>query len=121
MSDGTQEKVNILDSSELEGLQLMQACYQNQRFSRHSREGYGFGVIERGTLCFRYLGVDHSAPRGMINLVCPGECHDGHGQTEEGWSYRMLYIAPELMAATVGVDGEKGRGLPFFSTGVIEK
>ena len=120
MSDGAQEMVKILDSSEPEGLQLMQACYRNQRFSKHSHDGYGFGVIERGTLCFRYLGADHSAPAGMINLVCSGECHDGHGQTPEGWSYRMFYIAPELMADIVGGEEKKTGGLPFFRTGVIE-
>ncbi|MGI9537018.1 MAG: helix-turn-helix domain-containing protein [Desulfocapsaceae bacterium] len=119
-TDNLQEKVIILDASVPEGLQLMRACYRNQRFSRHSHEGYGFGVVERGTLCFRYLGVDHSAPKGMINLVCPGECHDGHGKTAEGWSYRMFYIAPELMTSLVGGDEKKSSSLPFFRAGVID-
>ena len=114
------EKVTILDTSEVEGMQLMRASYRNQNFRRHSHDGYGFGVVVRGTLGFRYLGVDHYALPGTINLVCPGECHDGHGVTEDGWSYRMFYISPGLMGAIIGDGVEKQNALPFFRTGVIE-
>ncbi len=120
MSKNLKEMVTILDTSEVEGLQLMRANYRNQNFRRHSHDGYGFGVVVRGTLGFRYLGVDHYAFPGTINLVCPGECHDGHGVTEEGWSYHMFYISPELIAAIIGDGVEKHTALPFFRTGVIE-
>lgn len=120
MNKDRQEKVTILDNCEVEGMKLMRASYRNQTFRRHSHDGYGFGIVARGTLCFRYLGVDHYAPPGMINLVCPGECHDGHGLNEEGWSYRMFYITPELMMAIIGDCFEKHTALPFFRTGVIE-
>ena len=120
MNHRLQDKVSVLDASRVEGMQLMRAHYRNQSFRRHSHDGYGFGVVERGTLGFRYLGVEHCAFPGMINLVCPGECHDGHGVTEEGWSYRMFYISPELMRAIIGVDGDTHTELPFFRTGVLE-
>ena len=120
MVSAVREQVKILDVSDIGGLQLLQASYRSQRFNRHSHDGYGFGVVERGTLCFRYLGADSSAPTGMINLVCPGECHDGYGKTREGWSYRMFYIAPELVAAIIGDGRNKSDTLPFFRTGVIE-
>ena len=120
MNRRLQEKVTVLDASAVEGMQLMRAHYRNQNFRRHSHDGYGFGVVERGTLGFRYLGVEHCAFPGMINLVCPGECHDGHGVTEEGWSYRMFYISPELMTAIIGDGVDKYTALPFFRTGVLE-
>ena len=120
MNRRLQEKVTVLDASAVEGMQLMRAHYRNQNFRRHSHDGYGFGVVERGRLGFRYLGIEHCAFPGMINLVCPGECHDGHGVTEEGWSYRMFYISPELMRAIIGDDGDTHTALPFFRTGVLE-
>lgn len=120
MTGTNRERVDILDFPELDGLQLMKAHYRRQRFRRHSHEQYGFGVIERGTLCFRYLGIDHRASAGLINLVCPGECHDGHGETTEGWSYRMFYFDAELMEAIISDNTDKHGQLPFFRTGVIE-
>jgi AraC-like DNA-binding protein len=39
---------------------------------------------------------------GTVPLFNPGEVHDGAPATTEGWSYRMLYVAPELVASLCG-------------------
>jgi AraC-like DNA-binding protein len=101
-------------------LELLRATYVEQQFARHIHEGYAVGVIERGALAFSYRGAHVMAPAGSINLVVPGEAHDGHAATGVGWTYRMFYLGSDLMErAAAEVDGGR-KTLPFFSSGVID-
>lgn len=102
----------------LTGVELLHARYENQSFSRHSHDGYALGVIEDGALGFRYLRRDLVAGPGEVNLVVPGECHDGRPAGGTGWTYRMFYLAPEVLSeAAAGLD--LGPNLPDFAAGVL--
>lgn len=101
----------------LGGLDLLHASFTSQVFSRHSHDCYALGVIEDGALAFRYLHRDHEAVRGDINLVVPGECHDGHAAGSCGWTYRMFYLAVDLVRNAAR---ELERELPNFRTGVLQ-
>jgi len=109
----------IHEPPNLQGVQLLAADYRHQSFSRHSHEGYAFGIIERGELRFRYLGASCRAVSGTINCACPGESHDGHGADKNGWSYRMFYIDCQRIAEIVAELGGADRGLPFIRAGVL--
>lgn len=100
----------------LEGLDLLHASYTRQEFSRHSHEGYALGVIEDGALGFRYLHRDHVACKGDVNMVVPGECHDGRPVAPQGWTYRMLYLSADLVRDAAR---ELDLGLPDFRAGVL--
>lgn len=101
----------------LGGLDLLHASFSRQVFSRHSHDCYALGVIEKGALAFRYLHRDHEAARGDINLVVPGECHDGHAAGSGGWTYRMFYLSVDLVRDAAR---ELDRDLPDFRTGVLQ-
>ncbi len=101
----------------LDGAELLAASFRRQVFPRHFHEGYALGVIEEGALAFRYRGQELVAAPGEINLVVPGEAHDGHAAAEAGWAYRMFYLEPGLLARAAA---EMGRpGLPHFRAGVL--
>lgn len=102
----------------LPGVELLSATYRRQRFARHFHDCYALGVIEQGGLRFDYLGREHLAPAGSVSLVAPGEVHNGDAGGGPGWSYRMLYLAPEMVRAAAR---EAGRdALPDFSRGVLD-
>ncbi|MCG9595429.1 AraC family transcriptional regulator [Vibrio sp. Isolate25] len=82
-------------ASELGGLELLDAKYTNQNFSRHSHEGYTVGVIERGAQKFYRTGGNHIAPQDSIILVNADEVHNGQTATEGGWEYKAMYPLPE--------------------------
>jgi len=112
----TAEHAILMRPNCLDGLDLLYATYTRQTFSRHSHDGYALGVIEDGGLAFRYLHRDHVAARGDVNLVVPGECHDGRSAGPGGWTYRMFYLSPELVRdAARELDLE----LPDFNSGVL--
>lgn len=102
----------------LPGVELLAAAYVDQAFPRHFHEGYALGVIERGALGFRYLGRELVAAPGEINLVVPGEPHDGHAAGPGGWTYRMFYLEPQILARAAAELGHPG-SLPHFRAGVL--
>ncbi|NRF30433.1 AraC family transcriptional regulator [Vibrio coralliilyticus] len=82
-------------ASELGGLELLDAKYTHQNFSRHSHEGYTVGVIEKGAQKFYRTGGNHIAPQDSIILVNADEVHNGQTATEGGWEYKAMYPLPE--------------------------
>lgn len=104
---------------QLGGVELMRARYVTQTFSRHFHGGYALGCIESGAMGFRYQGQSVVASRGQVNLVVPGEAHDGHGAAPGGWAYRMFYLPPGAVAGAAG-EVLAGPGLPDFRMGVID-
>lgn len=103
----------------LPGLECLAADFRRQAFSRHFHEGYALGVITRGALGFRYRGEGVVAPVGSVNLVVPGEPHDGAPAAPDGWAYRMFYLEPALLRQAAEDLAQRPAGLPWFSSGVL--
>ena len=115
-----QEKVKFWVMPHLNNLELLRATYITQSFAKHTHEGFGIGVIECGALEFSYRGAKLLAPSGYINLVIPGEAHDGHAASNIGWSYRMFYLETKLLEQAAYEISSKAKGIPFFSDGIIK-
>lgn len=120
VSVSEQEQVKFRIMPHLHNIELLTARYINHSFSKHIHEGYGLGVIEQGALTFSYRGERVVAPAGYINLVIPGEAHDGHAATELGWSYRMFYLESSILEQVVYDLSGKAHILPFFKAGTIK-
>lgn len=119
MNTNQQETVHYQIFPQLHSLELLQATYRNHSFTKHIHEGYAIGIIERGALAFTYQGTRLVASAGTINLVIPGEAHDGAPASPDGWTYRMFYLPPTLLEQAVfSLSGKKGK-LPFFPDGTI--
>lgn len=100
-------------------VEMLRARYVTQHFSRHFHEEYAVGFIEQGAMGFRYRGADLVASRGTINLVVPGEAHDGHAATDTGWIYRMFYLPPEVVLRAAA-ELTPNPSQPHFRKGVLE-
>lgn len=104
---------------ELGGIEMLDANYHRQCFSRHSHEGYTFGVIEHGCQRFFRAGKHNLAPKGSIILINADDIHNGQAETEEGWSYKALYPLPEHFEH---ISREVGCGksfTPYFPNAVV--
>jgi AraC-type DNA-binding domain-containing proteins len=115
---GPRESATMITLPFLGGVEMLRARYVTQTFSRHYHEGYAVGCIEQGAMRFRYRGESVVAPAGQVNLVEPGEAHDGHGATPRGWAYRMFYLRPEALLEAVGAFMVRPQ-LPHFGAGVL--
>lgn len=106
--------------AETPGLELMRATFRRQNFAPHFHPCYAFGVIESGAMAFDYLGRSHVAAAGEINLVVPGEVHDGRAANGPGWTYRMFYLDPAHLTRAAGEMAGRAQGAPYFPTGVLK-
>ena len=104
----------------LDGVECLRASWGRVSFDRHFHEGYALGVIEDGALGFKYLGRDVVAPAGSVNMVVPGEVHDGHAASSRGWRYRMFYLDATVVERAWAELSDGRPGIPAFPGGVID-
>lgn len=110
-------KIKKLQLENIGSIELLNASFKNHSFKKHFHEEFCFGVISSGQLDFNYRGRKISAKKGLINLCNPGEIHDGF--SSNGWSYKMFYVNPKLMAQLSSTISGKINDIPFFKEGVI--
>ncbi len=79
-------------------------------FAPHRHDTYAIGVTTGGVQQFRYRGDLHACLPGQLHVLHPDELHDGAAGSDEGFGYRILYVAPELLRDALG-----RRALPFVA------
>ena len=84
-------------------------------FEPHRHDTYAIGITTAGVQTFRYRGSRRVCLPGQLHVLHPDETHDGAAGTTDGFGYRMLYIAPELVR-----DALAGHALPFVADPVQE-
>lgn len=113
------EQTRVYHLEAFGGLDLLQARYYKQNFSRHAHETFCIGVIEEGAQRFYRTGGDHVAPKGDIILVNADDVHTGSSGMDSGWSYRAIYPHPNLLCS-LSRDFNKPEGsIPWFPDAVI--
>lgn len=113
------EYANYRITEELGGLEILDATYEHQNFSRHSHEGYTVGIIENGAQRFLRNGANHVAPQDSIILVNHDEVHDGHSASDGGWSYKAIYPLPDQLTLISQEAGINLGGSVYFSDPVV--
>ncbi len=119
MKKNSKEVAHFQIASELGGLELLDAKYEKQNFSRHSHEGYTIGVIEKGAQRFFRTGGNHIAPQDSIILVNADEVHNGHSATEGGWEYKAMYPVPEQFQRLSEELNAPNIAIPYFPQPVV--
>lgn len=98
-----------------EGIERLQAHFMGQAFSPHRHDTYAIGVTLSGVQTFRYRGKQRHCLPGQCHILHPDETHDGGAGTDEGFSYRIIYIDPCLVQQALG-----GKPLPFVPDPVVQ-
>jgi AraC-like DNA-binding protein len=92
------------------GLERAEVYLSSCAFEPHRHDTYAIGVTTAGVQTFRYRGTGRVALRGQLAILHPDETHDGAAGTDDGFGYRVLYLAPELVR-----DALDGDALPFVA------
>jgi AraC-like DNA-binding protein len=79
-------------------------------FEPHRHDTYAIGITTAGVQVFRYRGSRRICLPGQLHVLHPDETHDGGPGTDDGFGYRILYVAPELVR-----DALDGAALPFVA------
>jgi AraC-like DNA-binding protein len=101
------------------GVDLLSARYVTHRYSRHAHTTYTIGLIETGVEEFEHAGTMLRAGAGQVAILNPEVVHTGQAGVPEGWRYRVLYPAVDVVeeiAAELGAP----RGTPHFPRTVVD-
>lgn len=114
------EKADYRTSEALNGIEVVNAQYKKQSFSKHVHESYTIGVIEEGAQRFFRSGANHVAGKNSIILVNADDVHNGETATEGGWRYKAIYPTVEHFDL-ISQDFLGNHSLvPYFKSSVIE-
>jgi AraC-like DNA-binding protein len=93
-----------------QGLERAEVFLSTYAFEPHRHDTYAIGITLVGVQTFRYRGERRVCLPGELHVLHPDELHDGAAGTEDGFGYRILYVAPELVREALG-----GGELPFVA------
>jgi AraC-like DNA-binding protein len=79
------------------GAETLTATALRTSFDRHFHDTYSFGLILGGVEACSLRKARRFFGPGTVPMFNPGEVHDGGPATEQGWSYRMVYLDPVLV------------------------
>jgi AraC-like DNA-binding protein len=113
--DGRARRARIRIGADAEGIERLEASFLGQAFAPHRHDTYAIGLTLSGVQTFRYRGAQRICLPGQLHILHPDEVHDGGAATEEGFSYRILYIDPHLIGEALG-----GGPLPFVSAPIVD-
>jgi AraC-like DNA-binding protein len=97
------------------GVERAEVYLSTCAFEPHRHDTYAIGLTTAGVQIFRYRGSRRICLPGQLHVLHPDETHDGAAGTDDGFGYRILYIAPELVR-----DALAGHALPFVGDPVQE-
>jgi AraC-like DNA-binding protein len=98
-----------------QGVERAEVYLSTFGYAPHRHDTYAIGITTAGVQLFRYRGSRRVCLPGQLHVLHPDERHDGAPGTDDGFGYRILYIAPELVR-----DALDGRALPFVADPVHE-
>ena len=98
-----------------QGVERAEVYLSTWAYEPHRHDTYAIGITTAGVQVFRYRGSRRVCLPGQLHILHPDERHDGGAGTDDGFGYRILYIAPELVR-----DALAGRALPFVDDPVQE-
>jgi AraC-like DNA-binding protein len=113
---GGQRSDSIRFGPSAQGVERAEVYLSTCAFDPHRHDTYAIGVTTAGVQIFRYRGSRRVCLPGQLHILHPDETHDGVAGTDDGFGYRILYIAPELVR-----DALAGRALPFVADPVQEQ
>lgn len=83
------------------GIETLRAHFTGHAYDPHWHDSYLVGVTEQGVQQFTCRRQRHASTPGQVFLLEPGEVHDGDAPTEDGFTYRMLYLDPQWISSEV--------------------
>ncbi|PPA05155.1 AraC family transcriptional regulator [Pseudomonas sp. MWU12-2312b] len=79
------------------GIETLRAHFEGHAYAPHWHDSYLVGVTEQGVQQFNCRRARHQSTPGKVFLIEPGDIHDGEAPTDDGFTYRMLYLDPQWL------------------------
>jgi AraC-like DNA-binding protein len=94
----------------LAGIEALHASFVEHAYRPHSHPTWTVAVIERGAARFEVDDTRQRADEGELFVLEPESVHTGMAAVPEGWTYKVLYVAPDLISEWAEQDAPAPRG-----------
>ncbi|AMK30608.1 Transcriptional regulator [Pseudomonas putida] len=74
------------------GIESVRAHFTGHAYDPHWHDSFLVGVTEQGVQQFNCRRERHNSTPGQVFVLEPGDLHDGHAPTMEGFTYSTLYL-----------------------------
>ena len=101
------------------GVELLRAWFAGRAYARHRHDTYAICITDRGIQAFDYRGAARASAPGQVVVLHPDETHDGRAGSDEGFGYRIVYLAPNKIADAARSLCHAGVPLPFVREPVL--
>ncbi|MBI1776387.1 MAG: AraC family transcriptional regulator [Proteobacteria bacterium] len=95
------------------GVELLRARFRGRAYAKHRHDTYAICVTDFGIQTFDYRGATRTSAPGQVVVLHPDEAHDGRAGSEEGFGYRIAYVAPMRVTDAARVLCGAAVPLPF--------
>jgi AraC-like DNA-binding protein len=95
------------------GVELLRARFTGRPYARHRHDTYAICMTDLGVQLFDYRGATRTSMPGQVVVLHPDEFHDGRAGSDEGFAYRIIYVAPGKVADAVRALCGRPVPLPF--------
>jgi AraC-like DNA-binding protein len=96
--------------AELPGIEALHASFVEHEYRPHSHPTWTIAVVERGAARFEVDDSEQRAGQGELFVLEPESVHTGMAAVPEGWTYKVLYVAPDLISEWAEQDAPAPRG-----------
>ncbi|AIR91244.1 AraC family transcriptional regulator [Pseudomonas cremoricolorata] len=79
------------------GIESLRAHFVGHAYDPHWHDSFLVGVTEQGVQQFNCRRRRHQSTPGQVFLLEPGELHDGHAPSADGFTYSMLHLPPQWL------------------------
>jgi AraC-like DNA-binding protein len=100
------------------GIETLRAHFEGHAYDPHWHDAYLIGFTEQGVQQFDCRRTRVQSTPGHVLMIEPGDIHDGHAPTADGFTYSMLYLQPDWLVRELRAWSEAvpATGLPQFPT-----
>ena len=109
------ERATYFRPSELAGVEALHARFVEHAYRPHSHPTWTIAVVEAGAAQFSVEASQERADAGELFVLEPDAVHTGMAAVPEGWTYKVLYLEPDL----VGMWAEGDAATPRASRWVV--
>jgi AraC-like DNA-binding protein len=82
---------------ELDGVEALHATFVEHAYRPHSHPTWTIAVVEAGAAQFSVETSQERADAGELFVLEPDAVHTGMAAVPEGWTYKVLYLDPDLV------------------------
>jgi len=94
----------------LGGIELLTADYRRHVFPPHAQDTVVLGLVEQGRIDVQSGGRTMAVGEADILFIPSGVVHEAHSTSDDRWTYRALYLAPNQWTAVCTAAGLKDVG-----------